>query len=69
MKNEILAAYKQWREGPKRKVTYTITSEDRRVANISEQYSENDLRHALVMKAAYNRQSKPAATNTPTRAA
>ena len=55
MKEKILAAYKEWKSDCKKRLFYDITDEDRRVANIAAMYSESDLRHATVMKAAYNR--------------
>ena len=55
MKEKILAAFKEWKSDRKKRLYYDITDEDRRVANIAAMYSESDLRHATVMKAAYNR--------------
>lgn len=55
MKEHILSAYKEWKTDRKKRIYYDISDEDRRVAHIAAEYSEGDLRHATVMKAAYNR--------------
>ncbi len=55
MKDSILKAYQKWRTDPRDRAPYPLSDNDRRVANIAAMYSENDLRLATVMRAAYRR--------------
>ena len=55
MREKIQAAYKEWKSDRKKRIYYELNDEDRRVSAIAAMYSEDDLRHATVMKAAYNR--------------
>lgn len=56
MKDKILAAYLKWRNSFEDRPKHTLTEFDRRVATIAAMYSENELRHAVVMKATFNRE-------------
>jgi len=58
MKTDILDSYKEWKSDKKHR--YELTDLDRRVANIAAMYSESEMRHATVMRAAHNRMSKQA---------
>lgn len=63
-KHEILEAYQEWKSDKKNK--YRLTDDDQRVANIAAMYSESELRHATVMRAALKHiQPKPLPRITP----
>ena len=55
MKESILKAYQKWKTDPRDRAPYPLSDNDRRVANIAAMYSESDLRHATVMRAALSR--------------
>lgn len=55
MKDQIITAYAKWKSDIKGAPKYQITEKDKRVATIAAMYSEDELRHAAVMRAALRR--------------
>ena len=55
MEDKIALAYKDWKSDSRKHLYYELTDNDHRVAKIAAMYSEDDLRHATVMRAAHNR--------------
>lgn len=53
--NEVLDAFKNWKSDPRHGEIYVITDKDREIASLAISFSESELRHATVMRAAFNR--------------
>lgn len=56
MVEKILSAFQKWKSDPRFREPYTLTWLDRKMAVVAAEFTEKELRHALVMRAAYERE-------------